>query len=60
MDYEQIKKTMRREVRPLRDGTAPKNRFSQNRLESLANTARLKYGDKAARELHKEMTSKQR
>ena len=60
MDYEQIRRTMKREIKPHRDGTAPKNAFSTNRLNALANTAELKYGSSAAKELHKEFTSKRK
>lgn len=58
--FDDVRRQMKKEIVPHRNGTGPKNRYSENRLNAMARTVELKYGSSAARELHKEMTSKRR
>lgn len=60
MGYEEIRSRMKREVIKHGEGTGPRGRYSQNRLNALAVRAQKKFGDKAAIELGKEFTSKRR
>ena len=60
MGYEEIRSRMKKEVKPHRDGAAPKNQYSVNRLNAFVEAARKNFGSKAASELHKEMTSRRR
>jgi hypothetical protein len=58
MNYEQAKELGKRETKNVGKGKGPKSAHSVNRLNAIANTVAIKYGDKAAKEFHKEMTSR--